>query len=198
MGLSKKRKIGILIGILPVVILVLNFNYFLANFRYLFGGRTYVYVFSESYKRIPKKMQANWLEISSLNISAPVVYVTENSETVYQKALEQGVVHFPGTSNPGDLGNAYFFGHSSDFFWNQGKYKTVFAVLPSISLGAEINISDENGNKFTYVVTSSRRVSANDLSVLDQKGNTKKLITLQTSYPVGTALARWVVTGEIQ
>src|SRR5438093_1507422 len=77
----------------------------------------------------------NLLEISSLGIKAPVVYVDQANETAFQAALKDGVVHYPGTALPGQPGNVYIFGHSSDYFWSNGHYKTIFASLPQIKKG---------------------------------------------------------------
>jgi LPXTG-site transpeptidase (sortase) family protein len=197
--LSTAKKIAIVFGLLLLAFLILDFNYFLGNLEFLFRGQTHTYQNITNNQSLPQqKMQANSLIIDSLNINAPIQYATATNETAYQAALINGVVHYPGTANPGQLGNCYIFGHSSDFIWSNGHYKHVFAVLPQIKIGAQIIISDSDGNKFSYSVIDSHEVASNDLSVLDQQGYAKKLLTLQTSYPVGTALARWVVVAEIK
>jgi len=138
------------------------------------------------------------VEVDSLNIRVPIVYVYSVSEKDFQAGLINGVVLYPGTALPGQLGNPYIFGHSSDYIWSKGRYKTIFAPLPKIALGAEIVITGNGGERFVYKVISSKKVASSDTSVLSQQGYAKKLLTLQTSYPVGTALARWVVVGEIK
>jgi len=40
-------------------------------------------------------------------------------------------------------------------------------------------------------------VSPKDLSVLDQQNFQKKFLSLQTSYPIGTALKRFVAVAEL-
>lgn len=199
-NLSLQKKILILAGIIAAIFLILNFNYFWVNIKFSFSRppqRSIPQVQSAS-SSTPEVFEPNMLNVPSLGIIAPVVYIAEQGETAYQAALINGVVHFPGTANPGQLGNCYIFGHSSDFIWSKGHYKTVFALLPRIQKGAEIEITDPKGQKFIYTVTDSRKVASSDLSVLDQQGNKKKFLTLQTSYPVGTALARWVVIGELK
>lgn len=197
MQLSKKKKIIIVVGILLAIFVALNFNYFIANLKLFFRGQKSILLTGDTVNQVEQKMAANQLIIPSLGISAPLIYVSEKSEAVYQKALEGGVVHFPGTANPGEFGNAYFFGHSSDYFWSKGKYKTVFATLPSVKIGASIFISDATGAKYEYKVIESKKVAANDTSVLAQD-LTRQILTLQTSYPVGTALARWVVIAKLR
>ncbi|MEK9158308.1 MAG: sortase [Patescibacteria group bacterium] len=145
-----------------------------------------------------KKMEPNILVIQSLGIKAPIIEVVNKKESDFQKALTQGVGHYPGTASIGDYGNTYLFGHSSDHLWKSGSYKTVFALLPHINIGDKIIASDNKGNSFTYIVTETKVASADDFSVLDQHGNQKKILTIQTSYPIGTSLKRFIVTAEIQ
>lgn len=177
---------------------VLNFDYFSKLAEYHLFQKKYnntkIYKLRET-KQV--YFTPNVLEIKRLGIKAPIIYVEETSESVFQEALQSGVVHFPGTALPGRFGNCYIFGHSSDYIFSKGDFKTVFAALPKIELGSEVEISDENGNLFKYKVISSKRVESKDLSVLDQGDGTKRLLSLQTSYPLGTALARWVVVAEL-
>jgi sortase A len=145
----------------------------------------------------PSRSEPNWLTVASLGIAAPVVYIDEKTEAVFQAALLRGVVHYPGTALPGQKGNVYIFGHSSDYLWSKGEYKTVFALLPKIQNGALITLSDDVGRQFTYKVYNQFVTSPDNLSVLDQGGAKKQLLTLQTSYPVGTALKRYIVQAEL-
>lgn len=143
------------------------------------------------------KVTPNTIIIPSLGISAPVVESSEANEDSYQEALQNGVVHFPGTAVAGELGNAYYFGHSSDFAFAKGDYKTVFALLPRIDIGAEIRISNFEGQEFRYLVIEKKVVDNNDVSVLQQGERKEKLLSLQTSYPIGTALQRYVVVAKL-
>jgi LPXTG-site transpeptidase (sortase) family protein len=138
----------------------------------------------------------NQLVIESLNIAAPVVYPGEISEKAFQQALQNGAVHYPGTALPGEYGNVYIFGHSSDDPWHKGDYKNVFEKLPQIEIGEEIMITDKDGNKFVYEVLETKIIFSNDISVLAQPAD-QRLLTLQTSYPVGTSQKRFVVIAEL-
>ena len=142
--------------------------------------------------------QPNRLAIPSLNLNVPLVYVNGTDEVTVQKGLESGVVHYLNTAMPGEYGNAYYFGHSSDYVFKKGKYKTVFAILPKIEVGAKIYITDAEGKQFLYLVKEGKVVEAKDVSVLSQGNRTKRLLTLQTSWPLGTALKRYVVVAEIE
>lgn len=138
------------------------------------------------------------LRIPSLGISAPLVEAATRTQAAYKTALQEGVTHFPGTAEAGGVGNAYFFGHSSDLPWAKGDYKTVFALLPEIEIGAKIYVTDHDGDAFAYVADGTRVVLPSDLSVLTDPGNGKRTLTLQTSYPIGTALRRFIVTAAFE
>lgn len=137
------------------------------------------------------------LSIPSLGIEAPIVHAETRSEEAYQRALRDGVARFPGTAEVGQPGNAYLFGHSSDYPWTPGDYKTAFALLTRIAPGDRVIATDRNGEPFAYEVIETKVVNPRDLSVLDQFGYERRMLTLQTSYPLGTALRRFIVLAEL-
>lgn len=143
------------------------------------------------------RQSANTLVISSLNLDVPVVYVTQATEKAFQEGLKYGVVHYPGTARPGELGNVYIFGHSSDYRWSGGKFKTVFAVLPDIKVGADILLTDAGGQVYKYKVLDKKVVLPTETKYLQQYEYKRKVLTLQTSWPIGTALKRYVVIAEL-
>ena len=199
--MTKIKKALIIVLVLLAVFVFLNFGYFRANFEYIFFSPPPVVYKSPNpspESELQPTTEPNLLTISSLGIQVPIIYPLEANEKSYQEALANGVAHFPSTANVGEYGNAYIFGHSSDVLWSKGKYKTIFAVLPKIQIGAEIKASDAQGLEYTYTVIESRKIAAKDTSVLSQQNYTRKLLTLQTSYPIGTALARWIVVAEIR
>jgi LPXTG-site transpeptidase (sortase) family protein len=142
--------------------------------------------------------QADRLAIPDLELNVPLVYVNSTDEVTFQHALESGVVHYPSTALPGEFGNAYYFGHSSDYAFKKGNFKTVFAILPKIEIGAKVYVTNAVGKQFVYTVTEKKIVSPQDVSVLSQEGSTKKLLSLQASWPLGTALKRYIVVCEMQ
>lgn len=186
-----------LVAIFAASIFVLQSGYFMANIVYLLRGAQAVRSVSSSPDSASTSSTPNQLVIPSLDISVPIVESAGASESEYQTALRHGVVHYPGTATVGKPGNAYIFGHSSDYPWSSGAYKSVFALLPKIADGASIYASDGDGRTFEYRVTGTAVVGPKDKWVLDQHGNVRKMLTLQTSYPLGTALKRFVVFTEI-
>ena len=168
------------------------------NQQYLIKQGTYLIRKPKPQTENIERMTPDTLVVSSIGLTSPIVYVQENSEIKFQAGLENGVVHYPGTALPGDFGNVYIFGHSSDYLFSKGNYKTIFALLPKVKRGDNIKLSDNSGKIYNYIVIETRVVSPKDLSVLDQKNNERKLLTLQTSYPIGTALERYIVVAELK
>lgn len=143
--------------------------------------------------------------IPSLKVNAPVVEPTLGLESLKAKdftsleeqiheTLLQGVVHYPGTAEPGQKGNAFLTGHSSNVFWELSPYNTVFALLPKIKVGDDLYVTHDL-TQYHYRVTDKKEVQPTDVSAL-QQGDDYKL-TLVTCTPVGTAFRRLVVTAEL-
>lgn len=186
----------VLLGLL--VFGLLNFTYFTKQARFHLGKVFITEVQrQELRKENPIKYEPNQLVIESLDIVAPIQFVTEASETAYQAALVNGVVLFPGTAEVGQAGNTYIFGHSSDFAFSKGNFKTVFALLPQIEIGAPIIVSDKEGTKYTYKVYDKFVAEKTRTDLLSQETNGKAILTLQTSYPIGTALKRYIVKAKL-
>lgn len=124
-----------------------------------------------------KLMQADWKSL----------------EQTFQDDLQNGVVHYPGTANPGETGNVFVTGHSSYYPWDPGRYKDVFARLNKLEPGDDILIYYDQ-QKYHYVVRDKKEVKNDDVSVLDQ--TEENILTLMTCSPVGTNFRRLVVTAE--
>ncbi|MEK7171179.1 MAG: class D sortase [Patescibacteria group bacterium] len=137
-------------------------------------------------------MLASEIIISKIGVQAPVFYDTKFADIITQ--LRNGVVRYEGTADPGQIGNVVIVGHSSDFPWSTGSYKTIFALLDKLTLGDEI-ILPHGINRYIYKVTSTKVVRPTDLSVLDRTST--PTLTLITCYPVGTTLKRLVIQATL-
>ncbi len=143
----------------------------------------------------------NRLIVPSLNLNVPIVNPSADSliredwaalESDIQTALEDGVVHYPGTARPGQAGNFFVTGHSSYYAWSAGHYKSVFARLSDLQVGDEYWVY-YGGDKHRYSIVSKMEVQPSDVHVLDQPTD-KRLSTLMTCTPLGTTLRRLVVS----
>ncbi|MBL4694536.1 class D sortase [Candidatus Gracilibacteria bacterium] len=144
----------------------------------------------------------NRIIIPRINQNLPVVRVSSQNlvkrdwkalETDIQSALKNGVVHYPGTSLPGQNGNVVITGHSSYFPWDPGRFKDVFALLHQVVEGDEIVLYQDQ-EKFSYVVQEIKVVLPEDIEVLKQTPDDR--LTLITCTPVGTNLKRLIVIAK--
>ena len=135
--------------------------------------------------------------IPKLNLEAPIVTsVSDNAEKVLQEALEQGVVQYPGTPNPGEMGNTVVFGHSSSNLFNRGAHKFVFVRLHQLEVGDTYAIN-YNGVQYVYRVIIREVVKPTQVDVLYRQPEGKPAVsTLITCDPPGTANNRLIIVGE--
>ena len=154
---------------------------------------------TEIARETKEKGEPDHISIPDVDIEIPIIYITqeENNEEGYQAALANGVVQYPGTAIPGEYGNPYIFGHSSDFFWKDGDYKEIFKSIIDLPLDTIIRITNHEGDLFVYKVIETKIVGPDEVSVLDQQNYERQILTLQTSWPLGTALKRYLVIAEL-
>ncbi len=133
--------------------------------------------------------------VPKINVEIPVVYgVNTVDDNQVNAALEQGVVHYADTADPGQNGNAVVVGHSSNNILNKGKYKFAFVLLHRLEIGDTFYLQ-KDGKRYTYQVYQKKIVSPTDVSVLGPTDKTATA-TLITCDPPGTSLNRLVVIGQ--
>lgn len=132
--------------------------------------------------------------IPKINVDVPVVYdLGTRDEVAIQNALEDGVVHYAGTSKPGQAGNNVIVGHSSNNFLNSGKYKFAFVLLDRLELNDTFILHDK-GIRYVYKVTNKQVVQPNDFSLT--LPTSTPTTTLITCTPPGTSWRRLIIQGE--
>ena len=144
----------------------------------------------------------NRLVIPKIGVNAPIIevdpkngYDFEKLETVFMDQLQNGVVHYPGTGTPGEAGNAFMFGHSSNYPWAKGDYNQVFAMLGDMEEGDEITVY-YNQRQYTYTVREKTVIQPGDTQALKRDPD-KKELSLMTCWPVGTTLHRLLLFAEL-
>ena len=133
--------------------------------------------------------------IPKINVELPIVYGNSDVESDIENSLEAGVAHYPGTSVPGQRGNAAFFGHSSNNILNKGKYKFAFVLLHEMVPG-DIFYLANGGKLYTYRVFQKKIVDPSEVDVLYPVDGKTATATLITCDPPGTSWHRLVVWGE--
>ena len=115
---------------------------------------------------------------------------------IFMKELENGIIKYPGSADPGEPGNSFIFGHSSNYPWAKGNYNDVFALLNELDAGDEIIVFFKQ-KKFVYVVKEKIIVKPGHVSSLAGDENMKRM-TLMTCWPLGTTLNRLLVVTELK
>lgn len=136
----------------------------------------------------------NRILIPQIDVNVPVVYDEPSfKEEKVQKALERGVVHYGTTASPGENGNTVIVGHSSNNWWDSGKYKFAFILLDKLKQGDKITLHYE-GTRYVYEVENKKIVKPDNTSVLNQTEEPR--LTLITCTPPGTSWKRLIVQAK--
>ncbi len=133
--------------------------------------------------------------IPMVDISVTKSFDFDHMENIFMTELEKGVVRYPGSAAPWEKGNAFIFGHSSNYPWVKGEYNDVFALLDNVSFGDQI-IVFYNQKKYVYTVREKKIVRPGDVKALDRNPEASEL-SLMTCWPIGTTLKRMLVFAEL-
>lgn len=140
--------------------------------------------------------------IPDLGIQAPINDVEGDIQAKMQdgsftEELKQGVVHYPTTPWPDELGTTMIFGHTSNFFWVKSAYNTVFSKIPELKPGQIIQLI-WNGKVYEYEVKEQEIVKPNEVPEAYAKkyDQNQKRLALMGCYPIGTRDKRVIVFAE--
>lgn len=130
------------------------------------------------------------------SISIPKLKIKNAVVTFGSMDLKKSLIQYPNTALPGQPGNTVIFGHSVlPQFFNAKSYLTIFSTLYKLKVGDDI-IINYNNSDYKYKVTQMYEVQPTNLSVLEQRFDSKA-ITLITCSPPGTYLRRLIVRAEL-
>lgn len=137
------------------------------------------------------------LEIPSLKINVPIIWSKTTKDV--DSDLSKGVVHYPGTALPGDLGTSYISGHSSNYTWRKGNYNRVFAKFGELPKYASFKVTvvglDGKDIKLHYVVLAVKEFAADDQAQFENTG--ESIVALSTCWPLNTTERRLVAFGKL-
>lgn len=144
----------------------------------------------------------NRLIIPAINLDVPLVETniqnySDFTETTFDTDLENWVVKYPTTPSPWEWWNAFFFGHTSQEYWKNNPYGTVFRKIPQLKENDKIQIV-RDWVLYEYKVLESVIVkpkNVNDTYVNFGEAN-KEYITLMWCYPIWRTDKRIMVFAE--
>lgn len=146
----------------------------------------------ESAKNMPQ-IPNNSISIPAINTSAPISWQIENKPDIVAFGLQNGLIHIKGTALPGEIGNVFITGHSSNYPWAKGDYNNVFALLNKLVVGDMVQVKYQNKD-YVYKVSELKVVEPSETSVLKSRNSSE--LTLMTCTPVGTSLRRLIITSK--
>lgn len=116
------------------------------------------------------------------------------NEQEFLPILQQGVAHAKGTVFPGmQGGNIYLFAHSTDNFWNVGRYNAIFYLIKELKQGDQVVVYFED-RRYNYKVEQSVIKDPDDVDLLVKSQIPgKEQLILQTCWPPGTTWKRLFV-----
>ncbi len=130
--------------------------------------------------------------IPKIGANAPIFPNVDASKAdSYLPILQKGVAHAAGTVFPGVAGNIFLFAHSTDNFWNVGRYNAIFYLLKELENGDEIDVFF-GGIRHVYRVVNKLIVKPSEVHYLTETTPYEQL-SLQTCWPPGTTLKRLIV-----
>ena len=130
------------------------------------------------------------------NITAPIWTVEKPDLKLIYKTLKLGVVLYPGTAFPGQ-GYSIIIGHSSQYPWQPGRYKSVFSLLSELKVGDKIYLYWDN-KPLVFEVTAKTvflpwpKGNETTETIFPPEGK-KPILILQSCWPVGVAYKRVAV-----
>lgn len=135
--------------------------------------------------------------VPKIGANAPIVSpVDPADEAAYRRALQSGIAHAEGTPFPGEPGNAFLFAHSSDDFYSQSRYNTVFYLLDKLESGDGFYIV-RDGTIYEYRVFDKKTVAPEAVEYLTAVSE-ESTVTLMTCWPAGTSARRLLVFGVLE
>jgi len=144
---------------------------------------------------------ADQAPISKYTLDIPKLKIHNAKVKVGGTDLSKSLLAYPGTALPGQHGSPVIFGHSVlRRFYNPSeknprRYMSIFSTIMTLEPGDKIYVTAD-GVKYTYVVKDKKEVKPEDVYILTQKYDDKKL-KLVTCTPEGTTLRRGVVEAEL-
>lgn len=172
--------------------------------------------------------QVNTLDYPALKITTPIQFATladlfeKNSDgtidttkqiqespndkthlsTPAQRLLTKGIVHLGFTVLPGEYGNSYIVGHSSNYANVKSAYNYIFKDLRYAKSGDIFTIYNKDGKGMNFRVFENIIVSEKDVDKAYSEFNDRRVVTLQASVLVRVngsllPLKRQLVRGEL-
>lgn len=137
------------------------------------------------------------LEVPVMGVNVPIIWTKDSKN--FDTDLKSGVVHYPCTPLPGDIGTSYISGHSSNYAWVKADYNQIFAKMNDLPDGATFKVTvvgqDGKDIRLYYVVQRKTVYEANDQAQFTNTADS--VVALSTCWPLNTTQKRMVAFGKL-
>jgi LPXTG-site transpeptidase (sortase) family protein len=137
------------------------------------------------------------LEVPSMDVNVPIIWTQDQKD--FDTDLKRGVVHYPCTPLPGDIGTSYISGHSSNYAWIRADFNRVFARMNDLPDGATFKVTvvgqDGKDIRLHYVVQRKQIFEVDDQAQFANSADS--VIALSTCWPINTNKQRMVAYGKL-
>lgn len=106
---------------------------------------------------------------------------TSHLSTPVQRLLTKGVVHMAFSPLPGQVGNSYVVGHSSNYQNVRSDYNYVFKELDKAKNDDVFIVYDQDGRELRFKVFESVPIDAKDSTTAYKSFDNRRVVTLQAS-----------------
>lgn len=137
------------------------------------------------------------VEIPKIEITAPLVFVDSLEVREIEKGLDLGVVHFPDSVLPGEIGQTIILGHSAPPSWPKIKYYWVFVRINELVEGDEVYVFFNN-RKYEYIVARKFFLERGEEIPQDPLTNNTNVLLLISCWPPETGTRRIAVEAELK
>ena len=141
--------------------------------------------------------QEDQILIPALNIQAPIVIPQTHDAKKIHQDLDRGVVYYPGSSLPGEVGKVIILGHSAPPDWPNIRYDRVFSNIMKLQKGNEIKLIFRQ-HLYPYQVIEKHIFTKSEEETFFAQKTNQKLLILSTCYPPGKDLKRFLVVAELE
>jgi sortase A len=141
-------------------------------------------------------------EVKEYTVDIPTLGIESATVIVGGTNLDNSLIQYPGTAEPGEFGAPVIFGHSvlrqfyNPSIKNPRRYMSIFSKIMTMQTGEKIYINYD-GIRYAYSVVKKVEVKPEDLYILEQEYNARQL-KLITCVPEGTYLRRGVVLAQLE
>lgn len=181
-----------------ITILIVNWT----QISWFFDWRVVKEVVRESGEKKPSQLwqeaigEEDKLVIPSLGIESPLRFPTTSDIQTITTELDLGVVYYPGSAEPGEIGKTVILGHSAPAGYPDIKFDKIFSDLGNLQSGDNI-ILYYNEKIFEYEVSDVRTMSIQEYDEYLLEASSEHLLILSTCYPPGKNWQRWVVISQL-